>query len=142
MNKLAKNIFYGVSFGLSVMLTIWIISAGKTKVGMPVSFGLTLMYILMGLAVVSAVMLAVKNLINKPKSAILFGIGIGLLVILIAIGYMMDNHKVMSQYPKYGVSTETKSGIIGGSLIATWIILVGAVALTLYAALADFIKKL
>jgi len=34
------------------------------------------------------------------------------------------------------------SGLIGGSLIATWIILAGAVALTLFASLRDFIKKL
>lgn len=142
MNKLAKNIFYGITLGLSIFITIWILGAGKTTVGAPVSYGLILMYILTVLAILVALVLSAKGLINKPKSAIMSGLGIGLLIILIVIGYMIDDHKVTLSYTKYGVDTETYSGIIGGSLIATWIVLGAAILITVYASLSDFIKRL
>lgn len=142
MGKLAKNIFYGVSLGLSVLITIWIFAASKSNVGAPVSYGLILMYALTLMAIVVALILSVKGMINKPKAALMSGIGIGVLLVLIVIGYAMDDHKVTTSYTKYGVDTETYSGIIGGSLIATWIVLGGAVLLTLYASLSDFIKRL
>lgn len=142
MNKLAKNIFYGISLGLSVLITFWIFGASKSNVGAPVSYGLTLMYVLIVLAIISALMLSFKGMVDKPKSALMAGVGVGVLILLIVIGYALDGHELTDTYAKYGVTTETYSGIIGGSLIATWIVLGGAVLLTVYASLADFIKRL
>ncbi len=142
MGKLAKNIFYGISLGLSVLITIWIFGASKSGVGAPVSYGLILMYILTVMAIIVALALSAKGMFNKPKSALMSGIGVGVLLLFVIIGYFMDDHKITTSYTKYGVDTEVYSGIIGGSLIATWIVLGGAVLLTLYAALADFIKRL
>jgi hypothetical protein len=142
MNKLSKNIFYGITIGLSVLFVGMILFSSKNSVSGPVSMGLTLMYILLILGIIAAVVLAVKGLIDKPKSAIVVSIGVGLLLILILIGYFADDHALKPKWAEYGVSTAGKSGLIGGSLIATWIILAGAVALTLFASLRDFIKKL
>jgi hypothetical protein len=142
MGKLAKNIFYGISLGLSVLITLWIFGASKSTVGAPVSYGLILMYILTVMALIVALALSAKGMVNKPKSALMSGIGIGVLILFIVIGYFMDDHKITTSYTKYGVDTELYSGIIGGSLIATWIVLGGAVLLTLYASLSDFIKRL
>lgn len=142
MNKLAKNIFYGITLGLSVIITIWIFGASKSNVGAPVGYGLYLMYILIVLAIIAALMLSFKGMVDKPKSALMAGIGFGAMILLIVIGYAIDDHELTDGYAKYGVTTETYSGIIGGSLIATWIVLGGAVLLTVYAAFADFIKRL
>jgi hypothetical protein len=142
MNKLSKNIFYGITIGLSVLFVGMILFASKNSVSGPVGMGLTLMYILMILGVIVAIALAIKGLIDKPKAAIGAGVGLGVLFILILIGYFLDDHTVKTNWADFGVSTPGMSGLIGGSLIATWIILAGAVALTLFASLRDFIKKL
>lgn len=142
MNKLSKNIFYGITLGLSIFFTIWIFGAGKTTVGTPVSYGLMLMYILTALAILVALVLSAKGLVNKPKSAIMSGVGVGVLIVFVIIGYMIDDHKVTPSYTKYGVDTETYSGIIGGSLIATWIVLGASILITVYASFSDFIKRL
>ncbi|MDP2175632.1 MAG: hypothetical protein Q8K70_06935 [Bacteroidota bacterium] len=142
MNKLSKNIFYGITIGLSVLFVGMILFSGKNSVSGPVSMGLTLMYILMILGLMVAVALAIKGLVDKPKSAITVSIGVGVLLILILIGYFADDHTLKPKWVDYGVSTKGYSGLIGGSLIATWIILAGAVGLTLFASLRDFIKKL
>ena len=142
MDKLSKNIFYGVTIGFSVVFTIWIYLAGKTTVGTPISYGLILMYILIVLSIGVALALAVKGLMNKPKSAIMFIVGFGALLVLGIIGYLMDNHVVNDNYRKYGVDTESYSGIIGGSLIATWIIFGASILITVYASFSDFFKRL
>lgn len=142
MNKLSKNIFYGISIGLSVLFVGMILFSGKNSVSGPVSMGLTLMYVLMILGLIVAVALAVKGLIDKPKSAITVSIGVGVLLILVLIGYFADDHTLKPKWAEYGVSSEGYSGLIGGSLIATWTILAAAVGLTLFASIRDFIKKL
>jgi hypothetical protein len=142
MNKLSKNIFYGITIGLSVLFVVMIFLAGKNSVSNPVGLGLILMYILMILGIVVALALAIKGLIDKPKAAIGVGVGVAVLFLLILIGYLIDDHKLKPSWAEFGVTTEGYSGIIGGSLIATWTVLAGAVALTLFAALRDFIKKL
>jgi hypothetical protein len=142
MNKLFKNVFYGLTFGLTAVIFIWIFFVKKADIGNPVSYGLILMYVLFILAIACALILSINGLLFKPKSAIMFGLGLGVLVLLIVIGYAIDDHTLQNQYAKYGVTTTTYSGIIGGSLIATWIILGGAVLFALFASISDLIKKL
>lgn len=142
MNKLAKNIFYGLTFGLSVILTIAIYLVKKKDVASPIGYGLILMYILFGLAILVALVLAVKGMIDKPKAALMTGVGVGVLILLVIIGYFVDDHTLRHNYAEYGVTTEKYSGIIGGSLIATWVIMGLTILLTVYAAITDIIKKL
>ncbi|MEX0598279.1 MAG: hypothetical protein WD512_17460, partial [Candidatus Paceibacterota bacterium] len=106
MNKLSKNIFYGISIGLSVLFVGLILFSGKNTVSGPVSMGLTLMYVLLILGLIAAVGLAVKGLVDKPKSAIVVGIGVGVLFVLILIGYFADDHTLIPKWVDYGVSTE------------------------------------
>lgn len=142
MNKLSKNIFYAITIGLSVVFVGLILFASKGNEGTSVSMGLVLMYILFIIAILTALILAIKGLVNNPKSAKFSFIGLVALLVMVLIGYFTDNHQVKDNYKEFGVSSESMSGLIGGSLIATWIILFGAVALTLFASVKDFIKKL
>jgi hypothetical protein len=141
MNKLSKNIFYAVTIGLSVILTMMILIAGNNDVDMPVGLGMILMYILLVVTLLSSVALAVKSLIQKPKSAMMFMVGLGILTVLTVIGYFSDSAVLQTNWAEFGVDTVFYSRMIGGSIIATYIILVGAVALTFFASIRDFIKR-
>ncbi len=141
MNKLSKNIFYAITIGLSVIFTMMILLAGKNDVGGPVGLGMILMYILLVVTLLSSVALAVKSLMQKPKSAMMFMVGLGILTVLIIIGYFSDSAVLQPNWAEFGVDTVFYSRIIGGSIIATYIILVGAVALTFFASIRDFIKR-
>ena len=141
MNKLSKNIFYAITIGLSVIFTMMILLAGKNDVGGPVGLGMILMYILLVVTLLSSVALAVKSLMQKPKSAMMFMVGLGILTVLITIGYFSDSAVLQPNWAEFGVDTVFYSRMIGGSIIATYIILVGAVALTFFASIRDFIKR-
>lgn len=141
MNKLSKNIFYAITIGLSVIFTMMILFANKNEVGGPVGLGMILMYIMLLVTLLASVALAVKGLIQKPKSAIMFLVGLGILGALIIIGYISDSSTLNPKWAEFGVDTVTYSRLIGGSIIATYIILVGAVALTFFASIRDFIKR-
>jgi hypothetical protein len=142
MGNLIKNIYYVVSIGLSVFFCIAIYFVSKKGVGNMVSYGLILSYILLGLSVLVALILSAKGMVDKPKSALMSGIGLAAMIVVIVIGYSLDNHELADNYAEYGVKTKGLSGLIGGSLIATYIIMGLAVALALYAAVSDFIKRL
>jgi hypothetical protein len=141
MNKLSKNIFYAVTIGLSVILTMMILIAGKNDVDMPVGLGMILMYILLVVTLLSSIALAIKSLLQKPKSAMMFMVGLGILTVLTIIGYFSDSAVLQPNWAEFGVDTVFYSRMIGGSIIATYIILVGAVALTFFASIRDFIKR-
>lgn len=142
MNKLFKNVFYLISIGISVVICIAILFASKGNQPKFVSAGLIIMYVLMALGLLVTLVLALKGMIDKPKSAVMTLVGLGVLGILILVGYLFDDHAVPVSYTKYGVNSPEMSGLIGGSLIATWIIMGLAILLTLYAAVIDFVKKM
>ena len=118
-----------------------ILFANKNEVGGPVGLGMTLMYIMLVVTLLASIALAIKGLIQKPKSAIMFLVGLGILGVLIIIGYISDSSVLNPKWAEFGVDSVTYSRLIGGSIIATYIILVGAVALTFFASIRDFIKR-
>lgn len=117
--------------------TMW-----KAKVSPASGLGLIITYILGIIAMVSVLVLVVRNLINKPKSAIYSLGGIVFLIILVIIGYAIDNKEVTSTYESFGVTTKGQSGFIGGVLIGTYILLVITVLLVIYTSIREFIQKL
>lgn len=142
MNKLVKNIYYVLVFGLSTFICLAILFSKGSGLQKFVSSGLILMYTLILVSLLTTIVLAVKGMVDKPKSAMMTVSGLVVMGVLVAIGYFMDDHSIKSTYVQYGVETEKMSGLIGGSLIATWIILGAAVAITLVASVMDFVKKL
>ena len=142
MNKLAKNILYGTGIGISLILTIAIYMSGRSQVSFLVGSGLILMYLLLVAAVIAAVVMAIKALRNSPGKGKWVAISIGVLLLLIGIGYAMDSRLVKNSYLEYGISTSLASGLIGGALIATWVVLGFAVLVSLYTAFSDFKNRL
>lgn len=142
MNKLAKNIFYGTGIGISLILTIAIYMSGRSQLSFLVGSGLILMYLLIVAAVVAALVMAIKALKNSPGKGKWVAISIGVLLLLIGIGYGLDSRIVKNSYLEYGISTSSASGLIGGALIATWVVLGLAVLVSLYTAFSDFKNRL
>ncbi|MFM6982637.1 MAG: hypothetical protein ACKOXF_00795 [Chitinophagaceae bacterium] len=142
MNKLARNIFYGTGIGISMALTMAIYLSGRNQTGILVGAGLIVMYILIVLAIVAAIIMAVKAIRNSPGKRKWVVTSIGILLVLVGIGYLIDARTVKNSYLEYGIQTTTASGLIGGALIATWIILVVAVIVSLYTAFSDFKNRL
>jgi hypothetical protein len=142
MNKLAKNILYGTGIGISLILTIAIYMSGRSQVSFLVGSGLILMYVLIVFAVVAAAVMAISALKNSPGKGKWVAISIGLLLLLIGIGYGMDSRLVKNSYLEYGINTSSASGLIGGALIATWVVLGLAILVSLYTAFSDFKNRL
>lgn len=142
MNKLAKNILYGTGIGISLILTIAIYMSGRSQVSFLVGSGLILMYVLIVFAVVAAVVMAISALKNSPGKGKWVAISIGVLLLLIGIGYVMDSRLVKNSYLEYGINTSSASGLIGGALIATWVVLGLAILVSLYTAFSDFKNRL
>lgn len=142
MNSLVKKIIYVVFFSIAVLNAILIYSSSGKSMSNHVGWGLIVMYVLIALSFIAALLLAVKALVLNPSSGKMVAGGIILLLVLLVVGYFIDDKEVMPKWKEYNVVTESKSGLIGGSLIATWFILFGAVGLTLFASISDFIKRL
>lgn len=142
MNKLAKNILYGTGIGISLILTIAIYMSGRSQVSFLVGSGLILMYVLIVFAVVAAAVMAISALKNSPGKGKWVAISIGVLLLLIGIGYGMDSRLVKNSYLEYGINNSSASGLIGGALIATWVVLGLAILVSLYTAFSDFKNRL
>lgn len=142
MNKLAKNILYGTGIGISLILTIAIYMSGRSQVSFLVGSGLILMYVLIVFALVAAAVMAISALKNSPGKGKWVAISIGVLLLLIGIGYGMDSRLVKNSYLEYGINTSSASGLIGGALIATWVVLGLAILVSLYTAFSDFKNRL
>lgn len=142
MGKIAKSIYYVLAIGLSVFFCLSIYLVSKKGMSSVVSNGLTLMYILLGLTVLASIVLSITGMVNKPKSALMTLVGVAIMAVLIGIGYAMDDKVVDPSYVSHGVETGFMSGLIGGSLIATWIILGLVVAASLVGSIIEFVRKL
>lgn len=142
MNKIAKNILYGTGIGISLILTIAIYMSGRSQLSFLVGSGLIMMYILILFAVFAAIIMAISALKNSPGKGKWVAISIGILLLLIGIGYGLDSRLVKNSYLEYGISTSSASGLIGGALIATWVVLGLAVLVSLYTAFSDFKNRL
>lgn len=142
MRALTKNIIYGIGIGLSLLLTIAIYFSERDMTAKLVSAGLILMYVLLVLAVLAAVVMALKAARNAPGKGKWSLIALVILLALTGIGYLADSHSIKETYLEYGVNTSFKSGLIGGTLIATWMVLGIALIISIYTAFTDFKNRL
>lgn len=142
MKSLTKNIIYGIGIGLSLLLTIAIYFSERDMTTKLVSAGLILMYVLLVLAVLAAVVMALKAAKNAPGKGKWSLIALAILLVLTGIGYFADSHSIKETYLEYGVNTSFKSGLIGGTLIATWMVLGIALVISIYTAFTDFKNRL
>ena len=104
-----------------------------------IDIGLYLTYAMalggLALAVIFPVLYLAKNP-GKSKGALL---GVGALVLVYVLSYLLANNEVLAYYPKFGVDAGT-SKLIGGSLISLYILAIVAFIAAIGAEVLRFFK--
>ncbi len=97
---------------------------------------LYLAYTLVIVAAVAAIILPLISALGDPKSLLMSGIGVMALVVVFVIGYAISGNEVTPVYTKFEVGPDL-SKAVGGALIMTYIMGIGAVLGIIY---TEFIK--
>jgi predicted membrane channel-forming protein YqfA (hemolysin III family) len=101
----------------------------------------TVAYIALGLCVVLALLFPIINIITQPKNAIRVLIGLGVLVLVGVIAYVISSNEFTDLQLRFYKISETGSRQIGAALIATYFIAGASVLAILYAEVSNLIKK-
>jgi len=108
--------------------------------GFIANFGLYLAYIMTILGVLLAIVLPLIKLMDEPKKLVNSAIGVGILVVVYGLAYVISGSELTSIYIESEVETETLSKMIGGMLIMVYIMLGLAGAGIVYTELNKAIK--
>ncbi len=135
-----KNILSIVLMSLSVIIFIAIMATKGKKLENFVSIGTYTYIIFLVIAILASLFMSYVNLSLNPKSLKRIFIVLGILLVFFIIGYAMDSKTVENNW-KSMISTSTQSGVIGGSLTTTWILLFISIAVAIGTAVYSSIKK-
>jgi nitrogen fixation/metabolism regulation signal transduction histidine kinase len=108
--------------------------------GFIANFGLYLAYILTILGVVMAVVFPLIKSMDDPKKLINSAIGVGILLVVFGLGYLISGSEITARYIESGVESEGLSKMIGGMLTMVYILLGIAAAGIVYTELNKAIK--
>lgn len=100
---------------------------------------LYVMYILLFIAIAAAVILPIIRSLNEPKTLIRSGIGVGILLVIFFVCYLVADDTVLKNKAYEGITEET-SKLIGASLLMLYVMLFGAAASVIYAEVSKFFK--
>jgi len=103
------------------------------------NYGLIAAYILIGLAILSAVVLPLINAVSNPKSLLMGAIGLVSLGIIFLIGYALSSNEVTTAYASWGVSAG-ESKLVGGLLITMYILLAAAAVGIVFTEIVKIVK--
>ncbi|MBX2986229.1 MAG: hypothetical protein LC109_07735 [Bacteroidia bacterium] len=144
------NVIKNTLMGLIVVLTLVFIFmlmsedsdvVASTKESAAISFGLIFTYILCALSIVTALFMAGRGLINKPKSSIYMGLGLVGILVIFGIFYAIDPGELTATYIKGGVTTTNASKVIGGALKATYALVIISVIISVTVSVRDVFNK-
>lgn len=96
-------------------------------------------YLLIVIAAVLAVVFPVIFMIQNPKGIKKTLVGIGAMVLLFLIAYLIASDEVLPKYEKYGVDSSI-SKQVGMGLIATYLFGLGAIGAIIYSAVSRIFK--
>jgi hypothetical protein len=142
MNKYARIAIMVLTFVLCAVVLIMVgfeTEKQHANFESPASaLGLGLAKFLLAAAVISSIVLAVKNLINNPKGAIMVGAGVVFMLIVFFIGKGLDAGEL---YIKEGVSEESVSTTVGGLITLTYVMGIISAIVFVGALILNIIKK-
>ena len=104
-----------------------------------INIGLYVTYALLAVTVLGAVVFPLAHMVNDFNSAKNGLIGFAVLVAVLLISYAISPAETGAFYDKHSVSPAL-SKIIGGGLVATFIVFVGVVVSILYSEIAKWFK--
>lgn len=102
-------------------------------------YGLIAAYILIALAIVSAVVLPLVNAVSNPKSLLMGAIGLVALGLIFLISYAASSSEVTEAYATVGVDSG-ESQIVGGLLITMYILLGASVVGIVFTEILKIVK--
>lgn len=101
-----------------------------------------LLYLAYGLIIVAAlgaIILPLIKSLDDPKSLAKAGMGVGILLVVFAVAYVISDNEVNNIYTKFNVDAQA-SKIIGGVLITTYIFFIAAFVSILFTEVAKNFK--
>ena len=104
-----------------------------------ISWGLYLTYIIFGVAVISTIVFPLINTIKNPSNLAKSGIGIGVLVVVFFISYVLADSELSAIGKALG-ETEASVKWIGAGLIMFYIALFGAIIGLIYSEISKALK--
>ncbi len=147
MSRIGRIIFYGVV--ALILLATFVIIFGvegtkqiqTQKDSNGVNIGMTLMYILLGMGVLGMLAIAVKGMIDKPKSAIRTALGLGVMLLMFLIGYLIDGGTTPDKWREFGIESSGTSKAVGGALIMMYLTLFGGLLLAVFGPFLKYLRK-
>jgi hypothetical protein len=100
-------------------------------------FGLWIAYILFIVCIVSLIVLPLKTLLQNPQATKKTGIGLGLLLALFLLSYLLSGGQANE---KFDVSAG-QSKLIGAGLTLLYLLAIATLGLTVYSEFFKFFKK-
>jgi len=104
-----------------------------------VDAGLYIAYAMFFIGLIAAVVMPVLNSLGDPKSLMKTGMGIGAIVVVYLIGYIISGSEVTDVYTQFGVD-EGSSKSIGGGIIMVYLLALIAVGGIVFGEISRIIK--
>jgi hypothetical protein len=104
-----------------------------------IDIGIYACYILLFVALITAVVFPLLQITQNPKALVKSGIGVAGLVVLFIISYALSGNEVTARYITMDVH-ETASKLIGAGLILFYIILIATVVIMVYSEISKALK--
>lgn len=104
-----------------------------------IDFGIYSCYIMMVVGAVAALLFPVIYFIKHPSEAKGALLGVVAIVLVFGISYIISGDEVLSVYAKFGVDS-FQSKLLGSSLIALYLLGIGAVLVAVFAEVSRFFR--
>lgn len=104
-----------------------------------INLGIIITYILLLVAIITALLFPLIQTFGNLKAAKSGLIGIGVILVIFLFSYLVSPAETGAFYTRFGISP-TLSKAIGGGLVATYIFFIGAAASIIYAQVARFFR--
>lgn len=142
MFEKVNQIGMAVIMAIGVVLMIMTMGIEVTDDGECLNCGIEgtfigLSYLLLGIALVAALAGTVMTAISNPKKLVGSAIGIGAMIVIFVLSYILASDEVMKSY---GDITATTSKMVGAGLFTFYILLVLAVLSIIYAGISRLIN--
>ncbi len=105
-----------------------------------IDIGLWISYILLFAAVAGMAVYSIINMLRDPKKAKGSLIGIGILIGLFLIAFLLSGNEVLPRYEDFGIDA-SDSKLIGAGLITMYILGAGTVLIAVYAEIRKLFMK-
>lgn len=97
-------------------------------------------YALIGVATVLAILFPIINTISNPSGAKSVLVGVGALVVVVGLSYVLAGDEVLAKYQQYG-TTPSSSKWVSTGLIMFYLLAAAAIGITIVAEVARVFKK-